>query len=1013
MSKKKRKVVTSTKAIANNFKGKLSIVIPCYNEQKRATKLIRVLRDFHQKWKRPLQIIAVDDGSSDQTGAALEKAGKDAFSDNTSFEVVHLSENQGKGGALKAGVARADGDFVLTMDADCATQPHELLRWLRQLPGKTFKQNQILIGSREHSESEVEGQAVRRVAGLTFNFIIQLFTNLNLQDTQCGFKLYPQAVAKKLFGELGTNGWAHDVELLYQAELDNIGIQSMPIRWKHQDDSKISLLSDSIKMFWQSLLISIRLKWRHFISEPIAQLSKKTEAGTEPSYFRLLFVVLSLLLLIGMPMLSFDFGVTGDEEVQKVYGEKILSYFESNGEDDSALNYKNLYFYGGLFDYIAAWCNKYIGWWGEYELRHVLNALTGFFMIFFTGKLARELSGSWKLGFLALLFMALSPRIFGHAMNNPKDIPFAAAYVFSLLYLVRFIKQLPRPATKTVILLTIGIAAAINVRVGGILLIAYFGLFTGISYLWRSDLRKQLAQPKSLLKILGIGLFVAVGGYFAGMLYWPYAQQAPLSNPFKALSEMSNFSIGIRMLFEGDHLWSDELPWYYIPKWILISAPLFILAGLGLFVTFFVLRFKKINVWPWLFVTFTGIFPMAYAIFKGSSLYDGMRHFLFIYPIVAILAAWGWHTLSSRFEQKAVRWGLTIVLAVLMALPTGWMLRNHPYQYTYFNKLAGGTKAAYGRYETDYWMNSMKELCEWLAGNAEDVKSGKEVKVYTNCSVPLKYYLGQLAPNVKVKYTRYRNRHQHKADYYMFYSRFVNKDLLLNDAWPPAETVYEAKAGDITLAAISKNPQNLDAQAYEAEKSKDFDSAIRLYEQEINRHPKNEAATLALANSYIATQQYPQAQATLDKLFKLSPTYNNGLFAQGVYYVQTQQQDKARQTFERVVDLNYKYSSAYYYLTSIAAQENRFGDALKYMDLYDREGGNVAQAYQMGIQLAKQKGDKTRELYYSAKLSYVQGNYQESMKQLQQALSYDRDYEPAVKLDKAFKEAIANQKKSK
>ena len=1013
MSKRKPKAVKTTKTASVKYDGKLSLVIPCYNEQSRAKNLIRTLKDFDQKWNAPLEIILVDDGSTDQTAETLRKTGEGNFKSSTTFEVLSLDQNQGKGGALKTGVAQASGDHILTLDADCATNPHELLRWLKKLPGRKFPADAILIGSREHEASQVEGQPLRRVAGLIFNFIIQVFTNLNLQDTQCGFKLYPKSIAKQLFTALGTKGWAHDVELLFHAKLEGIPIEAMPVKWKHQEDSKISLVSDSLKMLWQTKLIALRLNWRYFIAKPIRELSGKSGVSVsgEPSYFRLLFAITTVLLLFLMPMLSFDFGITGDEELQKVYGEKILAYFETDGEDDSALSYKNLYYYGGLFDYAAAWVNKHFGLFGPYEMRHFLNALVGFLMIFFTGKLARELSGSWKLGFMALLFMALSPRIFGHSMNNPKDIPFAAAYVFTLLYLIRFIRQLPRPGSKTVVMLIIGIAAAINVRVGGILLIAYFGLFTGLTYLWKPELRQQLTQFKPMLKIIGIVALVAVAGFFGGMLFWPYAQQAPLSNPFKALSEMSNFSTSIRMLFEGEHLWSDELPWYYIPKWVLISAPLYILAGIVLFIAYFFIRLKKIDYLPILFVAFTGIFPVTYAILKGSSLYDGMRHFLFVYPMIAVLAAWGWHELSNTFTIKGGKWAIAGVLAILMAMPLQWMIRNHPYEYTYFNKLAGGIDAAYGRYETDYWMNSMKALCEWLAENGEDVKSGKEIKVYSNCTVPVKYYMEQLAPNVQVKYTRYRNRHQHDADYYMFYSRFVNKDLLLNGNWPPEAIIYELKADGVTLGAISKNEQNLDAQAYKAEKDRDFDTAISLYEQEIQVHPKNETAMLALANLYINTKQFPKAQETLDKLFALSPTYSNGLFAQGVYYVQTQQPDKAKETFERVVELNYKYNSAYYYLASIAAQKNQLDDALHYLELFDRENGTAAQAFQLAIQIAKQKGDKARELYFSARKAYVENNVQESYQLVQQALTYDRNYEPAVKLKAVFDEAIANQKK--
>ena len=208
MSKRRPAKESKQRSSGNNFKGKLSLVIPCYNESKRAGKLLKTLKDFDRKWGKELEILLVDDGSKDNTVGKIQSSFENAFSGNTSFELLQLVENQGKGGALKVGVEKASGDFVLTIDADMATEPGELFKWLRTLPGRTFHENEILIGSREHESSKIKGQFIRRFAGLIFNFIIQLFTNLNITDTQCGFKLYPASIAKKLFANLKTKGWA-------------------------------------------------------------------------------------------------------------------------------------------------------------------------------------------------------------------------------------------------------------------------------------------------------------------------------------------------------------------------------------------------------------------------------------------------------------------------------------------------------------------------------------------------------------------------------------------------------------------------------------------------------------------------------------------------------------------------------------------------------------------------------------------------------------------------------------
>ena len=1007
MSKRRPAKESKTKSVGNNFKGKLSLVIPCYNESKRADNLFQTLKDFDRKWGNELQVILVDDGSKDDTVKKIQNLSTNSFSSTTEFELVQLAENQGKGAAIIAGVEKANGDFVLTLDADMATNPNELFKWLRMLPSKTFNSNEILIGSREHENSKIKGQFLRRFAGLVFNFIIQLFTNLNIPDTQCGFKLYPTAIAKRLFANLKTKGWAHDVELLYQAKLEGIKIVPMPVKWEHQEDSKISLVSDSIKMLFQTILISISLNWRWFIVKPIQDLTNRRFDNSDPSYYRLLFVIFSIALFFLMPMLSFDFGLTGDEELQKVYGEKILAYFETDGEDKSALDYKNLYYYGGLFDYCAAWLNKNVGGFDEYELRHMLNAFVGFLMIFFTGLLAREVSGTWRIAFFALLFMALSPRIFGHSMNNPKDIPFAAAYVFTSLYLIRFLKQLPKPGSKTIVMLIIGIAAAINVRVGGILLIAYFGLFTGLSYLMTPELRTKITDFKHIGKIAGIVLAVAALAFFGGMMYWPYALQAPLTNPFKALSEMSNFSTSIRMLFEGAHLWSDELPWYYIPKWIAISAPLFTLFGLLLFAVFYALKFKKIDYLPLMFILFTAVFPVAYAVYKGSSLYDGMRHFLFIYPILAVLAAWGWNEL---IEIKKAKWVASGLLIILLSLPAYWAVKNHPHQYTYFNEIFGGTSNAYAKYETDYWMNSIKNMSDWLIENDERVKKGEKVLVYTNCAIPAQHYLSKKYPNISVGYTRYNDRGEKNGDYFMFISRFVNKDLLENGAWPPADIIYEEKAGGAILGAISKrSPELFDYKASEAEKAQDFGKAVELFTKEIQQHPKNETAWLGLANNYLQLRNFPKAKESIDEYQKLSDTHINGLMALGLYYLNTGDTQNAKVTLEKMTKLNYKYNASYFYLASIYAQENQPLKAIEAVEKYDEVGGNVAQAYDIGIQLAQQLNMRAKELYFQAKKAYFQQNGTAALQYLKQALAVDPDYEPAIKLNKAFDEIIAKQ----
>ena len=354
MSKKKKQPKQSSKKQVTtkqipSFDGKISLVIPCYNESERVPLLVNALKQFDQKWKGEYETIIIDDGSSDDTVQKIQAA-KLPY-----CQIISLEKNDGKGAALQRGVAAATGTHILTLDADMATSPLELANWLQQLPDKTFSDNDILIGSREHPDSTIKGEPTRRLMGIVFNFIIQLFTSLNLKDTQCGFKLYPAAIAKDIFQSLRVTGWAHDVELLYKANLQGTPIQQMPVTWEDVKGTKISPLRDSFRMLLQALFISLSVKWDWFIRKPLQRTPPPPKG--EPPIFRLLFVVAAAFLFLLMPLVSSDYGMTGDEHTQRVYGDKLLKNSVTDGEDESYLKWKNLKYYGGLFDYATSRLN--------------------------------------------------------------------------------------------------------------------------------------------------------------------------------------------------------------------------------------------------------------------------------------------------------------------------------------------------------------------------------------------------------------------------------------------------------------------------------------------------------------------------------------------------------------------------------------------------------------------------------------------------------------------------------
>ncbi|MBN8670598.1 MAG: glycosyltransferase [Chitinophagales bacterium] len=236
----------------------LSLVIPCYNESDRISLLYKGLESFAKEWKGTFDVVIVNDGSKDDTYTKLQE--HSFYKANTDKITLVNQQNTGKGGALKNGVLHASNAFVLTLDADMATSPNEIINWLKAENG-VLDTNTIYIGSREHHQSTIISETFKRkLAGNVFNIIVRVLTPLKVKDSQCGFKLYGKATAKKLFGALQTNGWAHDVEILTRAHYYGIRIKEMPITWQAIEGSKIQLIRDSIAMFKEILKVKSIIK---------------------------------------------------------------------------------------------------------------------------------------------------------------------------------------------------------------------------------------------------------------------------------------------------------------------------------------------------------------------------------------------------------------------------------------------------------------------------------------------------------------------------------------------------------------------------------------------------------------------------------------------------------------------------------------------------------------------------------------------------------------------------------
>jgi hypothetical protein len=409
-----------------------------------------------------------------------------------------------------------------------------------------------------------------------------------------------------------------------------------------------------------------------------------------------------------------DYAISNDEPVQQRYGELIVAYYASGFADQAVFHFRDLYLYGGLFDLAAVGLEKLIPL-DPYLVRHLLSAATGVAGLAAVWATARAI-GRPGAGLLAALALAVCGIWYGAMFNHTKDIPFAAAMMGALYFLIRLGRELPRPRWRLVLGFGVLCGCALGIRVLGVFLIAYASLAATVIYApigWRDSWRSAGRFAIRLALALAPAFLIA---YAIMIAAWPWAALAPL-NPLRAMVTFADFHYRINTVLDGHEYRMADVPRWYEPTYIGIKLTLPILIGAALAV-FLAAASRHAtqaahNRWrqETALVAFAAFFPLFCDVVLRGPAFCGMRHLLFTAPPMAVLAGLGLDgTLSwlAAVNRLAAAAGLALLLLGL-SFDTTMLYRLHPDEYLYFNPLVGGLKGASRRYATDYWVNIMPE----------------------------------------------------------------------------------------------------------------------------------------------------------------------------------------------------------------------------------------------------------------------------------------------------------------
>jgi len=415
-----------------------------------------------------------------------------------------------------------------------------------------------------------------------------------------------------------------------------------------------------------------------------------------------------------------DYGPSWDDYTHAEYGDLLLAFYTSGFADRRALSFVNLYLYGGGFDLAATLAAKALPF-DLFETRRLMGAVFGLAGLAATWRAARWL-GRPRAGAIALLLLATCPLFIGHMMMNPKDAPFATAMAFLLLTLIRLLLEYPKPSWPTRLLFGLALGFALGSRIlAGLDAIA---MAAALLLLIVMDVRGD--GLRAAMQRLGgflLGLLPAfVLAYAVLGLIWPWAVVEPL-NPLRAVGYFSTFfEEPWRELFEGQQILVPEMPARYLPQLLALKLPE-ILLGLGLAGLIGALVAALRPLPPrlraaLLLTALAAVLPVLVTMVTRPAMYNGIRHFVFVVPPLAVLGGLAADFLARRLADGQRPWrgtALASLLAIGIVSPVVAMARLHPYEYIHFNHIAGGVKGADGRYMLDYWGLSFKQATDSLA----------------------------------------------------------------------------------------------------------------------------------------------------------------------------------------------------------------------------------------------------------------------------------------------------------
>jgi hypothetical protein len=421
----------------------------------------------------------------------------------------------------------------------------------------------------------------------------------------------------------------------------------------------------------------------------------------------------------------------------------------------------------------------------SYEKYHLLNLLFASSIFLASYLIIYRQYQKQAYAILGPIFLFLTPRFLGHLPTNSRDATFAIFYFLSLAGGFLILKSEKRLFLKIVLVsFCFGLAQA--QRIVGYFLYPILAFFVFYTYFLQPAKKRKTLFNYLKSKFLTL-LLVFVLANALTFFIWPYLRTDFPNHLMEILKVSKRFFWRGQVLFRGEKIWSDQIPVSYLPTWILITTPVFLL-----FFLFFPFIFLKNRLKNPLFVLMGLVFFGNFALYflLRPVLYDGLRHFLFLLPILVTMATIGLIEFFKNCQNQLLKILVLGLVVTNISSITIQLIKLHPYQYLYFNEFVGGLNGAYGRFETDYYGLSFKEAIGWLIKN--EITNPEKVYKIKTCG-------HHFSSSYYFKSNMERAENLQEADYFVCYTRF-DQHLEVADE----KTIFVVKRQGVPLNYVKK-----------------------------------------------------------------------------------------------------------------------------------------------------------------------------------------------------------------